>query len=75
MHPSLDEDVKDKLRNGFNTVHDDPNVSPEMIRGFGGILVDRYTSDISHSTFETVQKLKSFVTKDVKSEMLKAATD
>ena len=75
MHPSLSEDVKAKLRNGFDTVHEDPRVSPEMIRGFGGILVDRYTSDISHSTFLTVQKLKSFVTKQVKSEMLKASTD
>ena len=75
MHPSLPEGVKNALRNGFDTVHEDPRVSPEMIRGFGGILVDRYTSDISHSTFETVQKLKSFVTKQVKSEMLKAATD
>jgi phosphonate transport system substrate-binding protein len=75
MHPSVPENVKAVLRNGFDTVHEDPNVSPEMIRGFGGILVDRYTSDISHSTFETVQKLKSFVTNQVKSEMLKAATD
>lgn len=75
MHPSLPEYIKAELRNGFNTVHEDPNVSPEMIRGFGGILVDRYTSDITHSTFETVQKLKSFVTNQVKSEMLKAATD
>jgi phosphonate transport system substrate-binding protein len=75
MHPSLPEAVKAELRDGFNTVHEDPNVSPEMIRGFGGILVDRYTSDISHSTFEVVQKLKSFVTKQVKSDMLKAASD
>ena len=75
MHPSLEENVKIRLRNGFDTVHNDPNVTPEMIRGFGGILVDKYTSDISHSTFETVRKLKSLVSKQVKSEMLKAATD
>ncbi|MDB0052930.1 phosphate/phosphite/phosphonate ABC transporter substrate-binding protein [Ascidiaceihabitans sp.] len=75
MHPSLPESVKTRLRNGFDNAHTDPNVTPEMIRGFGGILVDKYTSDISHSTFETVRKLKSLVTKQVKSEMLKAATD
>lgn len=75
MHPSLPDAVKTALRDGFDNVHNDPNVTPEMIRGFGGILVDRYTSDISHSTFETVQKLKSFVTKQVKSEMLKAASE
>lgn len=75
MHPSLSENVKAGLRNGFDTVHDDPNISPEMIRGFGGILVDRYTSDISHSTFLKVKTLKSFVTKKIKSQMLKAATD
>ena len=75
MHPSLPKSVKAALRDGFDTVNEDPNVSPEMIRGFGGILVDRYTSDISHSTFEVVQKLKRLVTKQVKSDMLKAASD
>ena len=48
MLPSLPEDIKTRLRNGFDTVHEDPNIKPEMIRGFGGIVVDRYTSDITH---------------------------
>lgn len=74
MHPSLPNSVKVALRQGFDTVHSDPNVTPEMIRGFGGILVDRYTSEITHETFATVQKLMEFVTSDVKGAMLKVAS-
>ena len=36
MLPSLPDDIKTRLRNGFDTVHEDPNIMPEMIRGFGG---------------------------------------
>ena len=75
MLPTLSEDIKKRLRNGFDTVHDDPNITPEMIRGFGGILVDRYTSDISHETFAAVQEMLDLVTDEVKGEMLKRASE
>jgi phosphonate transport system substrate-binding protein len=73
MLPSLPEDIKTRLRNGFDTVHEDPNITPEMIRGFGGIVVDRYTSDITHQTFQAVQEMLDLVTSDVKGAMLKKA--
>jgi phosphonate transport system substrate-binding protein len=73
MLPTLPADVKARLRNGFNTVHKDPKITPEMIRGFGGILVDRYTSDITHKTFAAVQEMLDLVTPEIKGEMLKKA--
>ncbi len=75
MLPTLSDDVKARLREGFDTVHKDPNVTPEMIRGFGGILVDRYTSDITHATFSAVQEMLDLVTPEVKGEMLKRASE
>lgn len=75
MQPSLPDDVKARLRNGFDTVHEDPNVTPEMIRGFGGILVDRYTSDITHETFLAVQRMLDLATPEIKGEMLKRAAE
>jgi phosphonate transport system substrate-binding protein len=74
MHPSLPAAVKEKLRNGFNSVHIDPQVTPEMIRGFGGILVDRYTSEITHETFMAVQRMLDLASNEVKGEMLKVAS-
>ncbi len=71
--PSLPAGVKALLRKGFNTVHKDPKVTPEMIRGFGGILVDRYTSKITHKTFAAVQEMLDLVTPEIKGEMLKKA--
>ncbi|MDC1208365.1 phosphate/phosphite/phosphonate ABC transporter substrate-binding protein [Litorivicinus sp.] len=75
MLPTLSNDVKARLRNGFDTVHEDPSITPEMIRGFGGIVVDRYTSDITHETFAAVQEMLDLVTPEVKGAMLKSAAD
>ena len=75
MLPSLSDDVKARLRDGFDNVHEDPSITPEMIRGFGGILVDRYTSDITHETFLAVQEMLDLVTPEVKGEMLKRASE
>ena len=75
MLPTLSDDVKSRLRNGFDTVHLDPSITPEMIRGFGGILVDRYTTDITHETFQAVQEMLDLVTPEIKGEMLKRASE
>ena len=75
MSPTLPQNIKKRLRSGFDTVHEDPDITPEMIRGFGGIAVDRYTSDITHKTFQAVQEMLDLVSSDVKGAMLKRAAD
>jgi phosphonate transport system substrate-binding protein len=74
MRPTLSDDVKDRLRHGFNTVHEDPAINPEMIRGFGSILVDRYTADITHADFQKVQEMLDMVTNEIKGDMLRRAS-
>ena len=56
-------------------MHKDPNIRPEMIRGFGGIIVDRYTSEITHETFLAVQEMLDLVSSEVKGAMLKRASE
>lgn len=73
MLPSLPDEVKARLRQGFNTVHEDPAISPEMIRGFGSILVDRYTADITHEDFQVVQDMLDLVSNEIKGDMLRRA--
>lgn len=75
MLPTLSDDIKARLREGFDTVHEDPAITPEMIRGFGGILVDRYTTDITHETFQAVQEMTDLVTSEVKGAMLRVAAE
>ena len=75
MHPIIPNSIKNKLRDAFDTVHNDPQITPDMIRGFGGILVDSYTSSITHETFEAVQNLMALVTRDIKGSMLKVASE
>ena len=75
MLPTLPEEVKDRLREGFNTVHEDPAIDPDMIRGFGGILVDRYTAEITHDDFQVVHDMMDLVTNEIRGEMLRVAAE
>jgi phosphonate transport system substrate-binding protein len=59
IHPGLDPDVKKRLREGFATVHVAPGITPEQVRGYGGMKVDRYDVDYPESEFMKVaQKLE-----------------
>ena len=75
MNSSLPDEVKSKLRSGFSNVHKDPQISPEMIRGFGGVLVDSYTSEITHESFLAVQRMLDLANSKVKGDMLRAASE
>jgi phosphonate transport system substrate-binding protein len=51
MHPGLDPEVKKRLREGFATVHKAPGITPDMVRGYGGMKVDRYDVDYPDAEF------------------------
>jgi phosphonate transport system substrate-binding protein len=51
MHPSLDPEVKKKLREGFANVHKAPGITPDQVRGYGGAKVDRYDVDYPEAEF------------------------
>lgn len=54
MHPGLDADVKRRLREGFATVHKAPGITPDQVRGYGGMKVDRYDVDFPEAEFMKV---------------------
>ncbi len=45
LNPSLDPEIKRRLRDAIATVHEHPGVSKTMIRGYGGVQVDRYETE------------------------------
>ena len=75
MSPSLPNEVKNLLRDSFDRVHENKEITPEMIRGFGGIIVDRYSSKITHETFASVQDMLDLVTPIVKGDLLKKSAN
>jgi phosphonate transport system substrate-binding protein len=72
MHPGLDPDIKRKLREGFANVHKAPGITPEQVRGYGGMKVDRYDVEYPEAEFLKVaarlQKVEA-----IKADVLKKA--
>jgi phosphonate transport system substrate-binding protein len=59
MHPGLDPEVKKKLREGFANVHKAPGITPDQVRGYGGMKVDRYDVEYPDAEFmKAAQKLE-----------------
>jgi phosphonate transport system substrate-binding protein len=58
IHPGLDPAIKQRLREGFSTVHHAPGITPDQVRGYGGMKVDRYDVDYPEAEFlKAAQKL------------------
>ena len=75
MHTKLDPAVKKKLREAFNKIHEQKDVKPDMIRGYGGKKVDRYDADYSEAEFDKAIGKLSKVTEDLIAEILKKASN
>jgi phosphonate transport system substrate-binding protein len=75
MHVKLDSEVQAKLREAFNTVHEDPGIAPEMIRGYGGKQVDQYRADFPPEEFDRAMARIAVVTDDVNAAMLEKAAE
>ena len=73
MHPELPSRLKLKLRYAFDTVHESPQVTPDMIRGYGGKKVDRYDATFPEKDFLEVGLKLSKVTDEFKAAVLKQA--
>ena len=75
MSTGLPDEVKAALRNAFNTVHEAPGVSPEMIRGYGGKQVDRYDASISEDMMAPALVVLSGVSGDLRTAILARASE
>jgi phosphonate transport system substrate-binding protein len=73
MSTALPEGTQKKLRDAFNSVHQAPGVTPDMIRGYGGSKVDRYDASFPESGMDTAGKKMALVDDQVKAEILKKA--
>ncbi len=73
MATKLPEEVKAKLRLAFKNVHKSPNVTPEMIRGYGGNQVDRYDTVITDDILTPALVVISNVTSDMRAAILAKA--
>ncbi|SSC65142.1 phosphate/phosphite/phosphonate ABC transporter substrate-binding protein [Ciceribacter selenitireducens] len=73
MSTKLPQEVKDALRGAFNTVHEAPGVSPEMIRGYGGKQVDRYDATVTDAMLAPALVTLSGVSGDLRASILEKA--
>lgn len=73
MSTKLPAEVKQKLRDAFNTVHEAPGVTPEMIRGYGGKQVDRYDASVSEDMMAPALATLSRVSGDLRAAILQKA--
>jgi phosphonate transport system substrate-binding protein len=69
----LPAEIKKKLKEAFGHVHEAPGITPEMIRGYGGVKVDRY--DASYAEAEFLKAAEKLARIDgIKADVLKKAS-
>jgi phosphonate transport system substrate-binding protein len=75
MNPKLPEDIKLKLKDAFHHLHENPEIRPEMIRGEGDKVYERYDAEFPESRFVEAMERLAAVTDDVKQAMLEKAQE
>lgn len=75
MHPRLPDETKEKLKDAFHTLHENPAIKPEQIRGYGGKVYERYNAEISEDLMTAAGSKLAAVTAEVKGAMLKRAAE
>jgi phosphonate transport system substrate-binding protein len=75
MHPSLPDEVKAMLREAFHTLHQQPGVRPEMIRGEGGKVYERYDAQFDEQILVDAMRRLDAVDNHLKQQMLARAQE
>ncbi|GAB4276504.1 MAG: hypothetical protein Kow0013_30200 [Pararhodobacter sp.] len=73
MSTRLPDAVKASLRHAFDTVHEAPGVTPEMIRGYGGKQVDRYDATVTDAMLAPALVTLSKVSGDMRAAIIAKA--
>lgn len=73
MNTRLPPETKARLRRGFAEAHTAPGVTPEMIRGYGGKVVDRYDSAFPPERFETAARTMALLDDETRGRILTKA--
>lgn len=63
--------TRERLRTAFQTVADQPGITPEMIRGYGGAQVDGYDARFPAERFAPAARKMALVSDALKGELLR----
>lgn len=69
----LPVELKRKLKEALDGVHEAEGIRPGMIRGHAGKVVDRYEAEVSETLFETAKENMVLVNDDYRAAILKRA--
>lgn len=75
MNSRLSDELKRKLRDGFEGVAKAPGIRPEMIRGYGGAQVDGYDAHFAPERFESAARTMALLSDEMKGEILKKSAE
>ncbi len=73
MSVELAPSAKARLRHAFRSIHKQEEVTADMIRGYDGMVVDRYNTDFPDSEFDRTMAKLSAVTDKLKTAILEKA--
>lgn len=71
----LDQSLIERLREAFHQVHTLPGIEPEMIRGHGGSIVERYNAEVPKTFFDSAQKTMAMIDNQYRAEVLRRASE
>jgi phosphonate transport system substrate-binding protein len=74
MWSGLDQALKQRLRDVFGSIHNQPGVTPEMILSYGGKVADRYDTSITDAFIEPALKRLAIVTDEVRADIVRSAS-
>ncbi len=74
VRSDLPEDVFQQLRHGFATVHTDDRIRPEMLRGYGGNLVERWDTEVPEDVLIEAINATRRITPEFTAEILAIAS-
>ena len=75
LNSKLPETLKTQLKNAFATVNKAPGVTPDMIRGYGGVKVDGFDTKFSEDEFNIAAQKLTLLTDELKGQILKKASE
>lgn len=73
VRADLPEAVKQRLRAALGAIHEDPTITPGMIRGYGGKVVDRYDSTVTDAVIDTAGDTLSIVDDALRTDIIRKA--
>ena len=71
----IDPATIERLREAFHRVHTLPGIEPEMIRGHGGSIVDRYNAEVPEAFFDAARENMTMIDNQYRAEVLRRASE